>query len=101
VHVGSDRIHIAGLGTPTASLGGFDRGIAGLGSGCLFGCRLVVLREGLIGSAFGCPCLILRFRIFESDHLFASNGLASDWVDMKDVARLVIDVAVQRSRLGK
>jgi hypothetical protein len=97
VHVGSDRIHIAGLGTPTASLGGFNRGIAGLGSGCL----LVVPIEGLIVSALGCPYLIQGFGILYSDHHFASDGLASDWVDVQYVARVVIDVAVRRSRLGK
>ncbi|MNE96277.1 hypothetical protein D3C80_1944580 [compost metagenome] len=54
----------------------------------------MVLREGLIGTTLSGPCLILGFEVCGSYHVLAADDLASDWVNVKDGAGFVIDVAV-------
>ncbi|MCS5515851.1 hypothetical protein NWF32_13515 [Pseudomonas qingdaonensis] len=55
---------------------------------------LVVLKEGLIGTALSRPCLIQVFEVCGSNHILAANNLARDWVSVKDGAGFVIDVTV-------
>lgn len=97
VHVGCDGIDEGGLGTATASLRFIAWGLGGflLGrAGKALGGSLVVLKEGLIGTTLSGPRLILGFEVCGSNHIFAADDLARDWVNVEDGAGFVIDVAV-------